>query len=158
MAHQLESWRNLLPRSLQWQDTDRFAYPHLGPSHRLPNEPLFTTNNLPVLIAHRHNIDIMVAQLRTRYYYARFMIYRPFIWRALHMPENMSDDDEEFCAMAVRSACLWPVIMAPPKSKKRLVPHHFTWYVLGLPRLQPSHLPPLPISPSITNIFVGRKI
>jgi hypothetical protein len=55
------------------------------------------------------------------------MIYRPFIWRALHMCEAMTEEDEDCCAMAIRSAIMWPVTMSPPRSKKRLVPHHFTW-------------------------------
>jgi hypothetical protein len=39
----------------------------------------------------------------------------------------MTKDDAECCALAIQSVCLWPLIMAPPKDKKRLVPHQFTW-------------------------------
>jgi hypothetical protein len=39
----------------------------------------------------------------------------------------MTEDDTEYCALAIQSACLWPLTMAPPKDKKRLVPHQFTW-------------------------------
>lgn len=127
MAHQLESWRNLLPGPLHWQDHNRFSFPNIGPANRTPSEPLFTAEQTPVPVGHRYNVDIMVAQLRTRYYYARFMIYRPFIWRALHVEESMTSEDNDYCALAVKSALLWPMIMAPPKNKKRLVPHHFTW-------------------------------
>jgi hypothetical protein len=57
------------------------------------------------------------------------MIYRPFLWRALHLAEEMTAEDEECCALAVRAACLWPIVMSPVRGKKRLVGQHFTWYV-----------------------------
>jgi hypothetical protein len=130
MVQQLESWRQLLPGPLQWSDDDRFAFPHgLFPAHRQPNSPLFAPNSPPLPINHRYNLDVMVAQLRTRYYYARFMTYRPFIWRALHVGDaGMTPEDDMCCGLALKSALSWPMFLAPPKNKKRLVPHHFTWY------------------------------
>lgn len=55
------------------------------------------------------------------------MTYRPFVYKALHFPELMTADDCNCCALAIKSACLWPLAMAPPKNKKRLVPHLFAW-------------------------------
>lgn len=55
------------------------------------------------------------------------MIYRPFVYKALHFPELMTPEDANYCALAIQSACLWPLAMAPPKNKKRLVPHLFAW-------------------------------
>ncbi len=81
----------------------------------------------PVPIGHKYNLDVVNAQLRTRFYYARFMMYRPFVYKALHFPELMTADDASCCALAIKSACLWPIAMAPPKNKKRLVPHLFAW-------------------------------
>lgn len=127
MARQLDSWRALLPRPLQWTDSDRFNYPATNPTNRRPNEPLFTQDQGPIPIGHRFNLDIVTAQLRTRFYYARFMMYRPFVYKALHFPELMTNDDYNCCALAIKSACLWPLAMAPPKNKKRLVPHLFAW-------------------------------
>lgn len=54
-------------------------------------------------------------------------MYRPFVYKALHFPELMSEDDETCCALAIKSACSWSILMAPPKDKKRLVPHLFAW-------------------------------
>ena len=127
LARQLDSWRSLLPRPLQWSDEDRCDFPNTDPTQRRPNEPLFTPDQGPVPISHRYNLDVVTAQLRTRFYYARFIMYRPFVYKALHFPELMTQDDVTCCALAIKSACLWPIAMAPPKHKKRLVPHLFAW-------------------------------
>ncbi|KAK5108758.1 hypothetical protein LTR62_007818 [Meristemomyces frigidus] len=127
MVRQLDSWRALLPRPLQWSDSDRFEFPASDPLSRRPNEPLFGPDQGPIPIGHRYNLDIVTAQLRTRFYYARFMMYRPFIYKALHFPEIMTPDDCNCCALAIKSACAWPLAMSPPKNKKRLVPHLFAW-------------------------------
>jgi hypothetical protein len=127
MAHQLESWRSLLPRALQWQDSDKLDFPSSDPSGCRPNEALFSPDQGPVPIGHKYNLDLVSAQLRTRFYYARFMLYRPFVYKALHFPELMTAEDANCCAVAIKSALLWPMSMAPPKNKKRLVPHLFAW-------------------------------
>ncbi|KAK3058886.1 hypothetical protein LTR09_000451 [Extremus antarcticus] len=127
LARQLDSWRSLLPRPLQWSDTDKFDFPATAPNVRRPAEPLFSPDQGHVPIGHKFNLDVVTAQLRTRFYYARFMMYRPFVYKALHFPELMSTDDENCCALAIKSACLWTMAMAPPKNKKRLVPHLFAW-------------------------------
>lgn len=127
MARQLESWRSLLPRPLQWQDSDKLDFPNVDPSGRRPNEPLFSPDQGTVPIGHKFNLDIVTAQLRTRFYYARFMMYRPFVYKALHFPERMTPDDRNCCALAIKSALMWPISLAPTKNKKRLVPHLFAW-------------------------------
>ena len=70
---------------------------------------------------------MVAAELRTRFYYARFILYRPFVFKALHFPQLMVSRDVECCALAIKSACLWPIAMAPTKERKRLIPHLFTW-------------------------------
>ncbi|KAI4840275.1 hypothetical protein E4T44_07956 [Aureobasidium sp. EXF-8845] len=127
LARQLESWRSLLPRPLQWSDNDKTEFPNMGSASRQGTDSLFSMDQGSVPINHRNNLDIMTAQLRTQFYYARFMIYRPFVYKALHFPELMTEEDQICCALAIQSACLWPLILAPPKNKKRLVPHLFTW-------------------------------
>ncbi|KAH0274793.1 hypothetical protein KCU91_g5014, partial [Aureobasidium melanogenum] len=77
LARQLESWRSLLPRPLQWSDNDKTEFPNMGSAGRQGTDPLFSMDQGSVPINHRDNLDIMTAQLRTQFYYARFMIYRP---------------------------------------------------------------------------------
>ncbi|TKX19267.1 fungal Zn(2)-Cys(6) binuclear cluster domain-containing protein 23 [Elsinoe australis] len=127
LARQLESWRTYLPQALQWSDADMHSFPNTNPLARRQPAPLFTVedNNNPA--THRYNLDVVTGHLRTRFYYARYMIYRPFVFKALHFPESMTPEDASYCALAVQSACLWPLAMSPCKNKKRLVPHLFTW-------------------------------
>lgn len=127
LARQLDSWRSLLPRPLQWHDNDMLDFPNANPTTRRPNETLFSPDQGNVPIGHKYNLDVVTAQLRTRFYYARFMMFRPFVYKALHFPEVMTTEDANCVALAIQSACMWPLSMAPPKNKKRLVPHHFTW-------------------------------
>lgn len=83
---------------------------------------------------HRFNLDIVTGHLRTRFYYSRYLIYRPFIFKALHFPEAVTQEDAAYCGLAMQSACVWPLAMAPCRDKKRLVPHLFTWtqHFLGI--------------------------
>jgi hypothetical protein len=101
--------------------------PYLDPISCPPSELLFSPDQGPIPISHRYNLDIAIAQLRTRFYHARLMMFRPFVYKALHSPDLMTADDANCCAIAIQSCCLWPVSMAPPKNKKRLIPHLFTW-------------------------------
>jgi hypothetical protein len=126
-SSQLESWRFLLPQPLQWRDNDMFEFPASDSTSRRPQETFFSQTQGQVLIDHMYNLDIAIAQLRTRFYYARFVIYRPFVYKALHSPQHMTKEDVDCCALAIQSTCLWPLTMVPPKDKKRVVPHQFTW-------------------------------
>lgn len=128
LARQLESWRSLLPQPLQWSDSDKLDFPNMSPMSRRPTpDTLFGLNQGSIPVEHQYNLDIITGQLRTRFYYARFMMYRPFVYKALHFPELMTMQDADCCALAIQSACLWPLALAPCRNKKRLVPHLFTW-------------------------------
>jgi hypothetical protein len=124
---QLDLWRDALPQKLQWSDNDRFDFEEVEPlSTALLSCSFSPLQNLgPGIID--HNTDIAVAQLRTRFYHARFLICRPFIYKALHLPQLMTADDRVKCAFAIDAACLWPLSLAPPKNKKHLIPHLFSW-------------------------------
>lgn len=70
---------------------------------------------------------ILKVQLRTRFYYARSMLCRPFIYKALHTPEQMTTVDVDFCVLAIRSSCAWPLSISTVQKQKRLFPHLFSW-------------------------------
>jgi len=127
MARQLDVWRSVLPRQLQWLESDTLAFPHADPTVKRPTGPFFAPDQGKIPIHHRYNLDVVAAQLRTRFYQARYMLFRPFVYKVLHFPESVIEDDRQCAALAMKSACLWPIAMAPPKDKKRLVPHHFAW-------------------------------
>jgi hypothetical protein len=127
LCHQLDCWRNALPQRLQWDDGNRIDFKKVGPLSTTLHTSLFSPlRNLgPGELD--HHVDIAVAQLRTRFYHARFLICRPFIYKALHLLDFMTADDRIKCAFAIDAACLWPLSLAPPKNKKHLVPHLFSW-------------------------------
>lgn len=127
LSRQLDSWRALLPGPLRWLDNDRFNYPDRETVSQHLAEPLFSTDKGTLPIRYENSLDVLTAELRTRFYYARYMLYRPFVYKVLHFPELVSVDDVSCCVLAVQAACLWPVFMAPPKDKKRIVPHLFAW-------------------------------
>ena len=127
LIYQLDTWRNALPQRLQWSDKERFGFTEIEAATTSPRFSFFSSlrNVGPGKID--HNVDIAVAQLRTRFYHARFLVHRPFVYKALHARELMTPGDRARCSLAIDAACLWPLSLAPPKNKKRLVPHLFSW-------------------------------
>jgi hypothetical protein len=108
----------MLPRDLQWpeddpasfpipqpssfRDTNRALDPNLSPKSGNPKPPLFTTNLDGEPVYYQYAYDIQVALLRTKYYYAKYMINRPFVYKAMHFPEQMTNDDAEGVAECLR--------------------------------------------------------
>jgi hypothetical protein len=68
-----------------------------------------------------------VAQLRTRFCHARFLIHRPFVYKALHYPKLMVAVDWGKCAVAIEAACFWLLSLTPPNNRKHFMPHIFSW-------------------------------
>ncbi|KAM3074992.1 hypothetical protein ACMFMG_007545 [Clarireedia jacksonii] len=89
--------------------------------------PLFTSDLDSEPALYPYVYDIQVALLRTRYYYAKYMAYRPFVYKALHFPEQMTQEDAESVAECLRSCLLWPLLLSPPSRRKRLIPYLFCW-------------------------------
>ncbi len=144
LALQLDQWRGMLPSSLQWQETQPAEFPHDSSSgyHRQPMYPpeslpmsdinppsdfMFTTDLDSVPVAYPHALDIHVALLRTRYHYSKYLIYRPFIYKALHYPDQMTQEDAECAAECLKSCLKWPITMSPTCTHKRLIPCIFLW-------------------------------
>ncbi|KAB5581061.1 hypothetical protein GE09DRAFT_461373 [Coniochaeta sp. 2T2.1] len=78
--------------------------------------------------------DIQVALLRTRYYYAKYLLHRPYVYKALHHPDSLTADDAQGVATCLRAALKWPVTMSPACTRKRLIPCLYFWTqnVLGV--------------------------
>jgi len=143
LAAQLAQWRGMLPHDLQWPEDDPAAYPSpqtnsSGEYSRLDpglasarqgksKPPLFTTDLGSDPMQYPYVYDIQVAFLRTRYYYVKYMIYRPFVYKALHFPNSMTQEDAEGVAEFLRACLKWPLAMSPTSRHKRLVPWLFCW-------------------------------
>jgi hypothetical protein len=120
LAGQLTQWRGMLPRDLQWAEDDPAGFPspqkayssvggfnqqldpNLPPHQGQSNVPLFTTDLNSEPVQYPYVYDIQVALLRTRYYHAKYMVYRPFVYKALHFPEQMTQEDAEGVAECLR--------------------------------------------------------
>ncbi|KAH7053506.1 hypothetical protein B0J12DRAFT_660222 [Macrophomina phaseolina] len=115
LSHQLNIWRTVLPQELDWDDVTRVDC----------NVESGTWDILSLL-----HVDIPLAQLRCCYYYARFMIHRPFIWKVLHETSaslSQPPDILEGFVVAVDSMMQWPVAYPSVRDKKRLIPNNFVW-------------------------------
>jgi hypothetical protein len=116
LASSLTQWRGMLPREIQWAEDDPAAFPVPQPpgSYNQPLDPNLAQqqvqSGIPLFSADLDNepvhypyaFDIQVALLRTRYYYAKHMVYRPFIYKALHFPEQMTQEDAQGAAECLR--------------------------------------------------------
>jgi len=107
----------MLPREIQWAEDDPagFPAPQTAGSYNQPLDPnlaqqqqaqspipLFSVDLDNEPVHYPYAFDIQVALLRTRYYYAKHMVYRPFIYKALHFPEQMTQEDAQGAAECLR--------------------------------------------------------
>ncbi|KAJ9634057.1 hypothetical protein H2199_009130 [Coniosporium tulheliwenetii] len=88
LDRQLESWRSVLPQRLQWRDEDRTQYSWYDSQSRQRHYTQFTARTRGTRLVLTSNIDVVTAQLRSGFYYCRFMIYRPFLYKAVHSPSK----------------------------------------------------------------------
>ncbi|KAI1770854.1 hypothetical protein F4818DRAFT_431242 [Hypoxylon cercidicola] len=139
MAAQLDHWRGLLPVYLRWEGDnpgtfsspteelydDQSMYPPPVPD--IHSNFMFTTDLDSPPVRYPYTVDIQIAGLRTRYYYVKYLIHRPFIFKALHHPEQVTRDDAEGVAECLKAILKWPITMSPTCFHKRLIPCLFFW-------------------------------
>jgi hypothetical protein len=125
LIHQLESWRAALPPQLQWNDSERFDLKAAREPNSYSQQSI--SNHLPAIGSGGagYDMDMAAAHLRTRFYHAQFLIYRPFVYKALHFPELTTADDRVKCSYAIITACVWPLFLLPFNHKKHPVRHLF---------------------------------
>lgn len=134
---QLDQWRGMLPGQLRWQDSLNQSMGFSDPSHDafgavytgqpLQSTYMFTPDLDAPPASYPYAADIQVALLRTRYYYNKYLIYRPCVFKALHYPESLTREDAEGAAECLKASLKWPIALSPPCTNKRLVPTTFFW-------------------------------
>ncbi|KAJ4259445.1 Zn(2)-C6 fungal-type domain-containing protein [Fusarium falciforme] len=134
---QLDQWRGMLPGHLRWQDSLNQSMGFSDPSHDafgavytgqpLQSTYMFTPDLDAPPASYPYAADIQVALLRTRYYYNKYLIYRPCVFKALHHPESLTREDAEGAAECLKASLKWPIALSPPCTNKRLVPTTFFW-------------------------------
>ena len=102
LSRQLEEWRSLLPNQLQWTDDMNEEKPNASGQYSA-DPPLFVTDTADRSSARPvRNADTLIAALRSRYLYVRFMIYLPYIYKVLSSPQLAKDEDIENCIICLR--------------------------------------------------------
>ncbi|KAM7193471.1 hypothetical protein V8F20_008374 [Naviculisporaceae sp. PSN 640] len=103
-------------------------------------------------------LDIHVSLLRSRYYYTKYLLHRPFVYKALHFPDSMTHDDAAGAAECLKACLKWPITMSPTCTKKRLLPCHFFFSRNFLGILVLLHLSStVPILRSIRSTLCGDR-
>ncbi|KAF2875673.1 hypothetical protein BDV95DRAFT_626165 [Massariosphaeria phaeospora] len=103
MHHQLEQWRNNLPPSLQFSDSDTTDHSP-SPAHVMAK-----------------------AMLRSRYLVAKFHIGRPFLYKALHAPAHTTESEYSEIRAGFRGGMYWPTTMGPCTQMLSALPIKFGW-------------------------------
>ncbi|EOA90168.1 uncharacterized protein SETTUDRAFT_126010 [Exserohilum turcica Et28A] len=103
MHHQLEQWRENLPPSLQFSDSDDGS-DSASPAH-----------------------VIAKAMLRSRYLVAKFHIGRPFLYKALHAAACTNEAEYEEVRAGLRGGMYWPTTMGLCTQMLSALPIKFGW-------------------------------
>lgn len=154
LAMQLDHWREtLLPAHLHWREDEPESFPGLpsgqGPVIYGAGQAIMDTSEAttiptrgqagsrapmfafilatPPPVSYPYAMDIQVALLRSRYYVTKHLIHRPYLYKALHHPDKMTQQDATGLATCLRACLRWPIIMAPACGRKRLVPCILFW-------------------------------
>ncbi|KAH7328909.1 hypothetical protein B0I35DRAFT_507291 [Stachybotrys elegans] len=150
LAEGLGHWRAMLPAHLRWSDEHALSFSGPGffndvyPGHAINSSFMFTSDPDLQAGGGLYAVDIQVALLRTSYYSAKYQLYQPFVFKALHQPQSLTQEDAEGAAICLRSCLKWPIAMSPPCSNKRIIPTSSYWsqqffYILILLHLSEQH-------------------
>jgi hypothetical protein len=132
LATELSQWRGMLPREIQWDEGDPASFPRPQPVYAEsrglnqtmdidpnltapPGRVLFTADLDAEPVQYPYVYDIQVALLRTRYYYAKYMVYRPFVYKALHRQPDEPFTQEDAQGVA---ACLHVRLLLLPLTQR----------------------------------------
>jgi hypothetical protein len=95
---------------------------------------MFTSDLDAAPVRYPYCFDVQVALLRSRYYYTKYLVHRPFLYKALHYPDAMNHDDALGAAECLKTCLKWPIAMSPTCTHKRLIPciFFFTQNLFGI--------------------------
>ncbi|KAI3548628.1 hypothetical protein CSPX01_03057 [Colletotrichum filicis] len=155
LASQLDQWHTSLPSVLHWDRTqhlDAFqaSFPVLDPQvpdqHFYAPPTLYTADAMEGLqsapmLGYLHDSlytnsnDVLEAILRSRFYHLEYLLFRPFVYKALHTrAENLTETDLSATKRFLEACLLWPIILPPAAQHKRMIPCLYFWSqnILGI--------------------------
>lgn len=104
LHHQLEQWRTNLPPALQFADSLLYPDPTSPTINHVPDDD--NENDKPLTPAKA----ITTAMLLGRYKIAKFHIGRPYLYKAMRIPDALSPHDIEQVRSGLKNAMDWPVV------------------------------------------------
>ncbi|KAL4869501.1 hypothetical protein BDV12DRAFT_82250 [Aspergillus spectabilis] len=128
LHHQLSQWRSNLPPGLRFPEsisnstTTSPATVTTSPNPISPH-PLSSSNTRPLSPA----VAVSEAMLRGRYMIAKFHIGRPYLYKALRIPNQLSEDDLEQVRAGLQNAMNWPIILGIFRDMKSCIPIKFAF-------------------------------
>lgn len=136
LHHQLEQWRTNLPPAIKFSD------PQPATSHPTPVDPSTSIHPSPSSVASpipasprpqdplrpiSPAVAVTDAMLRGRHMIAQFHIGRPYLYKALRIPNLLTDDDLEQIKSGLRNAMNWPVTQGIFRKMKSCIPIKFAF-------------------------------
>lgn len=143
LMKQLDRWHNSLPDGLLWDrhnhsvvyqaleleaNAQQFYAPSMYATE--PMDEMQSTSISEFIVPNSdypHSNDVLHALLRTRYYHLEYLLYRPFVYKVLHEPEKLVEEDFVATAKCLQACLLWPIILPPVSRNKRLIPCLYLW-------------------------------
>lgn len=122
-ADRMEDWRAQLPAQLSWTDEDRPVSE--GESASSSHTSRVTTAQDESL-ANPDRWIMATAQLRSKFYSMRSWIFQPYIYQALHLPEEVKQEYADEIARCLQDILSAPAAMYPSSMRKLLVPDLFS--------------------------------
>ncbi|KAJ6107419.1 hypothetical protein N7523_008742 [Penicillium sp. IBT 18751x] len=130
LRHQLEQWRTNLPSAIQFPDSYH-PQPYSTPADPSPSSaaspnpisPRPADPNRPLSPA----VAVTDAMLRGRYMIAQFHIGRPYLYKALRIPDLLTEDDLEQIKRGLQNAMDWPVTQGIFRKMKSCIPIKFAF-------------------------------
>ncbi|OHW90513.1 fungal transcription factor domain-containing protein [Colletotrichum incanum] len=151
LARQLEQWHSSLPGYLSW-DRDLPSTVYAAPELQAPGQsfyvqsmyaaeamdglhPVPMTNfigpdmgNPNANMGYPNSDEVLLAVMRSGYYYLEYLLYRPFAYKVLHEhPDNLTEADLLATTRFLHACVLWPVMIPPTSQHKRMIPCLYFW-------------------------------
>ncbi|KAK2013958.1 hypothetical protein LZ32DRAFT_637276 [Colletotrichum eremochloae] len=151
LAMELEQWHSSLPDHLSWDrnlPSTMYSTPDLQPSSQsFYAQSMYATDAMDTLhsapmsnfigsditnpnanMAFPNSDGVLLAIMRSRYYYVEFILYRPFAYKALHEnPDNLTETDLSATTRFLHACVLWPIVVPPTSQHKRMIPCLYFW-------------------------------
>lgn len=100
LSAQLQNWRIHLPPAIAWDEDSQEDVTMFDPDRDIYREAITPID--PAITGMIDSKAILNAALRTRYKYAQYIIWRPYIYQILHFPLDSAQHEYECCRRALK--------------------------------------------------------